>query len=104
MTGPFLTTVTDTIYAQDGSLLTGTLTISNTATFTSADGFTILQGFSIPVSVTDGVFTVNLVPNQGSTPASTYLVTVQATQQQFPMTWSVSHSNTPVNLAAVIVS
>lgn len=104
MTGLFLTTVTDTIYAQDGSLLTGTLTVSNTTTFASADGFTILQGFSIPVAVTDGVFSVNLAPNQGSMPASAYLVTVQATQQQFPMTWNVPHSNTPVNLAAVFVS
>lgn len=103
MPAPFLTTVTDTLYAPDGTLVSGTMLVVNPATFVSADGFTILEGFAISVPVVDGVFSVNLVPNFGSTPDSTYTVTVRATSQFFDLTWNVPHSVSPINLAAVSV-
>lgn len=104
MSGPAKTTVTDTIYAPDGSLANGKLLVSTTETFTSADEFVILQGFSIWVPVTDGEFTVELVPNEESTPASTYTVKMEMTQGYFTQEWNVPSSESPVDLAAVIIT
>jgi hypothetical protein len=102
MPTPFTTEVTDTLYTPEGVPVTdGTLTIANPQTFLSADGFTFLSGFNLIVPVVNGVFSINLVPNQGSTPASTYSVSVRCTDGFFDMTWTVPHSVTPVNLATV---
>jgi hypothetical protein len=100
--------VSDTIYAPDGTLLNGQILVRTTATWTSEDGYVIFQGFSIYVPVIDGVFSIGLVPNAGSNPASTYSVRVQATQGYFDQTWDVPQPSgsppAPVDLAQVIVN
>ena len=107
MAGPIKTTVADTIYAPDGNLPTGRLIVSTIGTWTSADGFVILQGFSTWVPVTDGVFSIDLVPNQGSSPVSTYKVHMEMTEGYFFSEWSVPQPGSPplpVTLADVIVA
>jgi hypothetical protein len=104
MSAPFLTPISDTLYAPDGSLVTGTISIYNPQTFVSADDFTMLMGGNVTVPVINGVLWVSLVPNFGSFPTSTYTVKVQATDQYFEQSWSVPHSVSPVNLAEVVVS
>ncbi len=101
MSAPATTTVTDTIYQPDGSLANGSLLISTTETFVSADGFTILQGFSINVPVVKGVFNVDLVPNADSSPASKYRVKYDVTQGYFSEYWEVPSSENAVGLEGV---
>jgi hypothetical protein len=95
--GPAKTTITDTVYAPDGSLLNATLRITN-GTFTSADGYPIPAG-SITYKVTNGVLNLSLVPTAGATPAGQsyrvdYFLSVRTTE-----TWLVG--NSPTNLAGV---
>ena len=68
----------------------------------SPDGFEIPQGNTYLVNVVDGVLSVGLVPNLGSTPPGTsYLVTYKSvTDQKFRETWVVPQSS-PVNLSDV---
>jgi hypothetical protein len=102
---PFLTTVRDVLFTPEGVLVTsGSLTISNPDTFLSADSFTILQGFNLDIPVVDGAFSVPLIPNEGTSPASTYNVSVRCTQGTFAMVWAVPNSDTTVNLSQVVVS
>lgn len=101
MSTPFTTQVTDSLFTPEGQLVSGTLTISNPQTFLSADSFTILAGFNAVVPVVNGVFNVDLIPNEDTTPASSYLVQVRCTQGYFEMTWTVPHSDTTVNLYTV---
>ena len=106
MSGPARTIITGTIYAPDGTLPTGKMLVSTTGTWTSADGFTILQGFTTWVPVADGIFSIALVPNEGSSPASTYHVRIEVTEGYFAQTWDVPSSlspPSPVGLADVIV-
>jgi hypothetical protein len=98
MTGPITRTVTDTIYAPDGSTPTGKLVVSNPVTFTSPDDFVIMQGSSLFVDVVDGVFSVNLVPY------SNYQVRVQTTDQYSSQTWNVPTGSGDLTLADVLVS
>jgi hypothetical protein len=104
MPGPIRTQIADTLYSPEGATLNGKIVVSTTASWTSADGFLMLQGFSIWVPVVNGVLDISLVPNEGSNPASTYSVAMQMTDGYFEQTWNVPSSSTPVNLAAVVVS
>lgn len=65
-------TVADTIHAPDGSLPTGKIVISAPTTFTAADGSVVFQGVVAEVAVTTGAFTVDLIPNAGSSPSGSY--------------------------------
>jgi hypothetical protein len=96
MNTPFTTTVADTLYAPQGQTTSGNLTVSN-PTFVSADGFTILQGFSVVVPVVNGAFSVDLIPY------AAYNVSVNVTQGSYTQVWDVPHSDTPVTLADVVV-
>lgn len=97
------TTVTDTIHAPDGSLPSGQIVISSKSTFTASDGTVVFAGAVATVTVTNGSFSVALVPNAGSTPAGTSysaiykLVGVPYRDE----TWVVPASATPVDLSAV---
>lgn len=103
---PILTTVVGTLYAPDGSPLDGSLLISTVGTWISADGFTILSGYTFWVPVVAGIFDVDLVLNQGSVPASTYRVKVETTQGYYMQTWDVPPPGSPpapVSLQEVLV-
>src|SRR5512146_105206 len=63
------TTVSDTIHAPDGALPSGRIVIKSESTFTAADGTVVFQGTVATTTVTDGAFSVALVPTAGSMPA-----------------------------------
>ena len=76
-TTPAKTLVQDTLYRGDGSVAQGTILISWPA-FTSADGGAVAAGsMSVKISA-GGAVSVSLVPNTGSTPASSYKVTLRS--------------------------
>jgi hypothetical protein len=67
------TTVADTLYdPTTGGLASGTVTVTNTMTITSVDGCVVPAYSSKKVAVTNGVLSVALAPNLGSTPSGTY--------------------------------
>lgn len=93
-------TVADTMYRPDGDLLSGTLTIQN-PTMTSPDGKPIPAN-SFDVRVKNGVLSVQLVPNVGSTPTGTsYKVSYQVGNSTVRETWVVPASPSTVALADV---
>lgn len=74
---PVKTTVQDTVYRADGSVASGTLLIAWPA-FTSANGDAVAAGtMSVKIGASGGV-SIALVPNTGSNPASSYKVTLRA--------------------------
>ena len=99
------TTVADTLYSPAGTALAGTMTITNNATFTAADGTVVPKGAVATVPVVNGAFSVALVPNAGSTPAgSSYNVVYSLGSDYLHETWVVPSSSNPVNLAVVRTS
>src|ERR1700719_1885262 len=101
--GPAKTTVADTLYAPNGQPVNGTMVIVNPTTMTSGDGFVIGANSATKVTVSNGVFSVALVPNIGASPfGSYYLARYQVTGGFFTETWVVPASG-PVNLYAVRV-
>lgn len=99
--GPALVTVQDTLYAPNGSTLSGTVYVTNPTTFTSPDGKPVPAFSNIATTVTNGVLSVALVPNVGATPIGTfYKVRYALTNGVSNETWVVPASG-PVNLAVV---
>lgn len=101
--GQTKTTVTDTLYAPDGTLASGSIQVTNPTTFTAADGSVVQTGLIATTTVTSGVFTISLIPNTGSNPTGTYYI-VTYTLSGAPSSrelWIVPQSANPVNLAAV---
>ncbi|HEV2177127.1 MAG TPA: hypothetical protein VGW33_07990 [Terriglobia bacterium] len=100
--GQTRTTVTDTLYDPTGAPLTGHLVVTNETTFTSVDGFQIPAGNQITVTVTNGAFSVPLVPNLGATPAGTsYRVQYYLGSLRTAETWVVPQTPNPANLTNV---
>src|SRR5437763_237930 len=98
---PTLTTVSDTVYRADGSFASGTLLIAWPA-FTTSDGHGIAAGTKSVLLSSSGVFSVQLAPNAGGTPAgATYSVVYQlvdgTVKSEF---WSVGTAS-PETLAQV---
>jgi hypothetical protein len=102
-----LTTASDTLIGPNGQPFSGSITVVNQATFTSADGFPVPANTTVNVTVgTNGQFSVSLVPNQGSTPPNTfcaahYFLTGRLRMEE---TWVIPSSSTPVKLAAIRTS
>jgi len=97
------TTVTDTIHAPDGSLPSGKIVMRSKSTFTAADGTVVFSGSVATATVTNGTFSVSLIPNAGSTPSGTsysaiYMLAGVPYREE---TWVVPVSATPVDLSAV---
>ncbi len=102
--GQAKTTVSDTIYNADGSKPSGTLVATNLSTFTSADNFVIAAGSKVTATITNGTFSIAIVPNAGSNPSGTsYAVNYYLPGLSMTETWVVLSSVPPVNLAAVRV-
>ena len=100
------TTVTDTIRNGSGTLANGTITVTPNQQFTAVGGVPVYPVPTI-VRVTQGVFSVQLYPNDstvnpvsGTSYSAAYALTGQS-QPNITETWVVPTSGSPVNLAAV---
>jgi hypothetical protein len=69
------TTVQGTVYLANGQPGTGTLVVS-WPTFTTANGQLVAAGSTTVTVGADGFLSVNLAPNQGSSPAGLYYTAV----------------------------
>lgn len=98
------TTVGDTLHDPSGLPLSGHLVVTNQTAFVSADGFQIPAGNQITVNVTNGSFSVQLVPNVGASPSGTsYSVSYYLPNRRTTETWIVPQTPNPANLANVRV-
>jgi hypothetical protein len=73
--GPALTTISDTVYRADGSPAAGTVLISWPA-FRTIEGEVVAAGNQSVQIGSGGLFTTQLVPNVGASPAGTYYTVV----------------------------
>jgi hypothetical protein len=88
MATPRLTTIKDTLYNADGSAYAGTVVIINTP-FQTSEGI-IIPGKQRSVTLSSGVLNTSLVPNTGTTPATTYTVRYYETTIRFyEETWAI---------------
>ncbi|HKT10214.1 MAG TPA: hypothetical protein VJW77_00170, partial [Terriglobia bacterium] len=100
--GQTLTTVNGTLYNPAGQTLSGTISIYANVAFKAQDGTLVPAGAVTDTTVTNGVFSVALVPTQGSTPAgASYQATYKLGLTTFVETWNVPVSASPVNVSAV---
>ena len=102
--GAQLTTITDTLKNAQRRVVSGSLTIT-WQPFTAVDGVEIAAG-KVIVPVVNGVFTVQLSPNDTAEPANTsYTVTYSIfNYSRGPETWVVPTSSTPLNIAGVLAA
>lgn len=99
-----LTTVADVLYKPDGSPAEGRLWVSNTSVMIGPDGSEIPAFTTIVVPAVNGAFSVELVPNLGSTPNGTsYSVKWGVTEQYYREVWVVPESPNPAKLVDVRV-
>jgi hypothetical protein len=88
---PPLTQIQDTLYKADGTLFTGTATIS-WRTFVASDGSNIAQN-TLTVQITGGVLKVKLVPTTNGSNGAYYTVKYNADgRTQFTEMWAVPPS------------
>ena len=83
---PPLTTVQDTLYNPDGSLMNGNIVI-NVPAF-SVNGVAIARG-ARAFPITNGVVNIQLVPTDHTSPAVAYSVNTVASGQTSTTIWSV---------------
>lgn len=99
---PATTTISDTVFAADGSPAQGTLLISWPA-FTTSDGIAIAGGAKSVTLGTGGSLSVSLVPNLNATPTNTpYTVVYQLGNFVKTEYWLVP-ATSPTTLAVVRV-
>ena len=100
---PPLTTIQDTIYKADGTLMNATAVITWNS-FEASDTSDIGTQ-STSVSVVNGNIYVQLVPNTTAVPSNPYLVTYTSDgMTQFQETWMVPPSTSPLRIRDVRVS
>ena len=101
--GPIATiTVTDTVYRADGTPAAGTVLVSWQA-FTTSIGQSVPTGTTSAAIGPNGVLSVQLVPNAGSTPMGTYYTAVYhlddgTVSREF---WVVPASQTAVAVSSI---
>ena len=102
--GPALTTVSDTVYRADGSAAAGTALIS-WPSFQTAEGDAVAAGNLSVVLGPAGLFTAQLVPNLGASPAGTYYVVVFQLDDGTVRTeyWAVP-TTSPITIAGVLTT
>ena len=83
---PALTTIQDTIYNLDGSLMNGNLIVNNAAF--SVDGVPIARG-AHAFPITNGVVNIQLAPTDHASPAAAYTVNTVSNGQTSTSIWSV---------------
>jgi hypothetical protein len=100
---PPLTTISDTLYNADGSLFSGTITISWPA-FEAADTSVITAAGSIQVPVNNGILYVQLVPTTNANTAAIYTVSFTSlVTTNYTETWAVPPSDIPLRVRDVLV-
>jgi len=100
--GPSLTTVSATLYASNGQPPSGTITISTPIPFISADGYPIPAHTNVTVPVTNGAFSVKLVPTVAGTPGGAYYIAgYNLPNGSYTEYWVVPASAVPVGLAQI---
>jgi hypothetical protein len=99
---PTLTTIQDTLYTADGTLLNGVVIIT-WPSFVAADGSAIAaQTLTVPVP--SGYFQVALVPTVGASTTVAYSVRINsAGKNQSTELWSVPQSSTPLSIQQVMI-
>jgi hypothetical protein len=99
-----LTTISDTVYRADGSGASGTALISWPSFQTAAGDAVAAGNLSVTVGPL-GAFTVQLVPNVGTTPAGTYYIVVFQLDDGTVRTeyWAVP-TTSPTTIAAVLTT
>jgi len=95
-----LTTISDTLYAPNGTLLETTIVLS-WSTFTSFDGHVNPAG-SLSTDVVNGKLLISLEPNDTATPSGTSY-TARYSGSTAHETWVVPTSGSPIPLSAVRV-
>ncbi|MGA3026489.1 MAG: hypothetical protein ABSF98_17125 [Bryobacteraceae bacterium] len=99
---PVLTTIQDTLYMADGTLLNGVVIIT-WPSFVAADGSEIAAQ-TLTVAVPSGYFQVALAPTVGASTAVTYSVRINsAGKNQSTELWSVPQSSTPLSIHDVMI-
>ncbi len=101
---PTRTPIRDTLYNADGSPVNGELLIE-WQSFSGPEGRTIPRN-RVTLGILDGVVSVDLTPNENSTPTGTsYRVRYTLeTGERYSETWVIPDSATPVTVAQVRVS
>jgi hypothetical protein len=98
---PSLTTVQDVLYKADGTLFSGTLTITWNSFQPAGSSGAVTKG-SIVVKVTDGYLRVQLVPTTTAVPVATYTVVYDSDgRTQFRETWAVPSSTRSLHVSDV---
>ncbi len=96
------TTVADTLFGLDGTPLNGYLIVKTATAFTSPDGFAVAAGTQTRVNVSNGAFSVQLIPNVGASPAgSSYQVQYFVAAQNVTEVWIIPQTPNPAKLADV---
>lgn len=99
---PVLTTIQDTLYKADGTLLNGVVIIT-WPSFIAADGSKIVAQ-TLTVPVLSGYFQVSLVPTVGASGAVAYSVRINsAGKNESTEMWSVPQSSTPLAIENVMI-
>ena len=113
--GQAKTTVTGTLEGPDGSPASGFVSVTATNAFVSADGYNVVPGPPIHITIVNGAFSAALIPNSGSTTVtcsapsvcSYYLATFNLSSSlgtmQFSQTWEVPASG-PVAYQTIVVT
>ncbi len=100
---PALTTIQDTLFEANGTLLNATAVITWN-TFQAADG-TNVNGGSVSVPIVAGSLYVQLVPNTTATPSVPYAVTYSSDgMNQWQEMWMVPPSTSPLRLVDIRTS
>jgi hypothetical protein len=97
-----MTTITDTLYAPNGSVFRGTLliTMAMSQPLYTSGGRTLTQ-LNKPITISDGTLSVDLEPNAQITPAGTSYTVRYSPAQGAPYTeyWVVPVSGSPVTVS-----
>jgi len=100
---PQLTTIQDTLYSANGTLMNATAVIT-WYSFEASDTSGVGQQ-SLTVQITNGVLFVQLVPNTTATPIEPYTVNYQSDGlMQYQEVWMVPPSTTPLRVSQVRIS
>jgi hypothetical protein len=100
---PQLTTIQDTLYSANGTLMNATAVIT-WYSFEASDTSSVGQQ-SLSVQITNGILFVQLVPNTTATPIEPYTVNYQSDGlMQYQEVWMVPPSTTPLRVSDVRIS
>jgi hypothetical protein len=100
---PQLTTIQDTLYQANGTLMNATAVIT-WYSFDASDTSGVGQQ-SVSVPIVNGILYVQLVPNTTATPIEPYTVKYSSDGlMQYQEVWMVPPSTTPLRVAAVRIS